>query len=331
MKTLLKACRRIALLTLLAGPGCGMAAAPCPASAEEAVRLFVQADVAQPLGVLDVLLPKSLAQYRAALEQMLDDDYSPASAAWRAEVLGPDWTPARIHAATDIELLGAYLAKDPMHRRVAAASDIRVVYSSDEFRKFYPWGVTYRLDVDGKATEHSDAFDAGISDGCWKVGLPVRAQMRIQAVADRLRESRQAAPVVAVGARSKLLLLAASRSPVVGAKRLDGWSQPVWIDAGAPLATEANLIGVSAWWACPEGLGAEEPGLGLKLDERAVQALSRLSEKPDFPDLVMVVDGKVVSVSHVQGPLGSSFQLCGQFHSMADARAMAARLRGDSP
>ena len=127
-----------------------------------------------------------------------------------------------------------------------------------------------------------------------------------------------------------LQILAASTSPVPGAKRLDGWAEPIWIDDGPPLASERDLVGASAWWSCPGKGGAQEPALHLTLDGEAAKRISRFSRRAVFPKIAVIADGKVMTVPYVRGELGSSVELCGHFDLLEDAQAMAASLRGDS-
>ena len=331
MKTMRNAALLMAYLLMVAVSPRATAAVPCAATGEEAVRLFVERYAAQAPDSVDLLLPTSLAEYRGALAQMLDDRYAPDSATWRVRVLGTDWTQARVSAATDAELLKAYLAHGASARPAVSVTDIRVGTSDDKWHEFYPLDATYDIEVDGKKVQRSGQFKAEVIAGCWKVSLPVQAWVRLDTISERLKASRpNDPPVSSTGVRMSLRILAASTSPVPGAKRLDGWAKPIWIDDGPPLASEGDLIGASAWWSCPRVGGVQEPALHLTLDGEAAKRISRFSRRAVFPQIAVIVDGKVMTVPYVRGELGSSVELCGHFDLLEDAQAMAASLRGDS-
>lgn len=334
MKTMRNAGLLMAYLLMVAVSPRATAAVPCAATGEEAVRLFVERYAAQAPDSVDLLLPTSLAEYRGALAQMLDDRYAPDSAAWRVQVLGTDWTPARVSAATDAELLKAYLAHGASARPAVSVTDIRVGTSDDKWHEFYPLDATYGIEVDGKKVQRSGQFKAEVIAGCWKVSLPVQAWVRLHTISERLKTSRpNDPPVSSTGVRMSLQILAASTSPVPGAKRLDGWAEPIWIDGGPPLASERDLVGASAWWSCPGtggAGGAQEPALHLTLDGEAAKRISRFSRRAVFPKIAVIADGKVIAVPYVRGEPGSSVELCGHFDLLEDAQAMAASLRGDS-
>ena len=316
------------LSAILAGAA---VAAPCAKSDDEAVRRFIEAYAGSSANAVDLLESTSLSTYRRRLAQLLDDRYAPASPTWRAKVLGDDWTPARIGAATDAELVSAYLGRAASLRGPVTVSDIRIGPSEERIREMAPLRATYRIESGGAPHDGMAYLKADAVEGCWKVEMPVQAWLQIDKVARALKATRgEGAAMSDAAPRMTLWLLAASPEAVAGAKSMEtGW-RTIWVD-DVPLATEADLTAVSAWWTCAASQDRESAGLELTFNDRVVKAFEALQDRAPKAMLAIIVDGKLVSAPIVRGPLGHRIEICGDDIPLEQAQATAAALRGEKP
>jgi hypothetical protein len=303
----------------------------CLATAEEAAQAFVRQSINDPGASPGLLTLRSLATYRARLEQLLDDRYSPDSGPLRARLLGTDISPAQLRAMSHTELVGMFQAAGASRRQAVGLGDVQVTgkstrpYLGDEVT------VSYRLTIGSAETHQERTFSVSSEQGCWKLDVPVEAWVRLDQLAKILKESRTEPQFKVRGMpRASVRVAAASASPFTGSaehRQRDTSHAAAWV-ANSPLLTERDLVGVSASWDCDAGRGPEDAAIRLHFSERGTAALAKWSKDNLGTMLAVVIDGEVRTFARVSGVLGSKLSVCLPRMTLDDAESLARRLAG---
>lgn len=303
----------VALASLAMTTSAGAAEdAACAPSAETAAVRFISLSWNDPAASVALIAPASLASYRGRLEQVLEDRYSPMSAALRRRVLGEDWTPERLHTASDVALVGAYLARGAPAR--AATLSSTPVVTSHVKQAFLGDVVTvsYEGGVGGEERKLEYPLVVNELQGCWKLDMPPLSWPNLNRLASLLRQSRaEALPGREGPSRARLDVVEASdeEQPAMIARSGPSAGRTTWT-ARMPLATEADVVGAEASWDCEEGQGPAGAAVGLRLGDDAGRRIAQWSGSHTGSQLAIVVDGTVLTRATVQSRLGSTFTVC---------------------
>ena len=307
-------------------------AASCFASPEDAARSFVQLAIDEPRSSVGVLDPKSLSRFRARLEQLLDDRYSPMSAAFRDRLFSPESNLSRVRTLTDIEFVGQYLAAGQRRGAKVSVADISMVSTSTD--RYLGTEVTLRYLAKTSAGEsvQQRTFSAASSSGCWRLDVPVEAWARLDQLAKGFKEARQ--NYIPTHGRSQVRLLVARASDSPGPemqllRRRGERSSSVWVST-TPLLTEAEIVGARASWDCEAGLGPEDASVMLHFADHGASKLKDWSERNMGSMLAVAVDGEVVTFAKVAGVLGTKLSMCLPGERLEDAERLADALSGTS-
>lgn len=326
---------RVALLassTLLIGVAHGASnASVCAPSAQEAVATFVKSAITDGRKSVELMESRSLSKFRARLQQLLDDRYSPDSREFRVRFLGAGWSVDRLTAASDRDLVGSYLAAGEERRRSWSVSEIQV----EEPRRSYPGtlevSVSYRLERLEGTTKQTRQFNVIKRAECWTIEVPIEAWVRTDQLAKILKESRDERGMTRSGPARATLRVAPGG--LEGEPRMQQFPDReskgmVWVDE-TPLLTESDLESASASWDCePVGLGPEEPAVRLQFAEQSAKRLTDWSIGRLGRMLAVVVNGKVEVYARVSSRLGSKLSLCMRGGTLEEAQAIAADLMG---
>jgi len=318
-----------ALAFLLAGPAAH--AAPCPATPEEAARSFLQLGVEAPAASVELLAARPLTRYRARLEQVLNDRYSPMSAAFREKLLGREMTTERLSALSDTALVGLFLGAGEKLRGAATVSDITVLKQrTDRLFGEEIW-LRYRVVSTRGETLLERKFSAKQSDGCWRLDVPLEASARLEQLAGILKESRPPLAANRVGPALLPLRVAAAsataREDMREMRQRGQGRNAVWVSEES-LASESDILGATASWDCASTEGAEDPSVWIRFNDRAGEALQAWSGKNPGAMLAIAVDGEVVTFARVAGVLGNRLSMCLPGERLETAEALADALRG---
>lgn len=317
-------------LPFVAASSLAHAASPCLQSAEEAALRFVKVGASAPAETPALLRQDALKRFRARLEQLLDDRYSPASATLREQWLGTGWSPGRIKAASDEELVSRYLSA---RSAAAEVSDLKVV--SHESSRVFGDEVTVAYQVRQGTTSTSlerklSVFREG---ECWRVDTPLQAWAQLEHAARILKAARTEPPPSRQGPPMvSLKVAAASEDERPGMQRVrrrgaSGSPRAVWI-SDTPLLTESDVSTAAATWDCEAGLGPEPAAVKLRFTEEAGERFASWTKENVGQMMAVVIEGEAWVFARVLTPLSKQLVLCSSEASLDDAQALARRLMG---
>lgn len=310
----------------------GAHAASCFATADDAARSFVQLAIDEPRSSVGILDPKSLSRFRARLEQLLDDRYSPMSAAFRDRLFSPGSDLSQVRTLNDTEFVGQYLAAGQRQRAKMSVADISMV--SSQIHPYLGTEVTLRYLAKTSAGEsvQQRTFSAANSTGCWKLDVPVEAWARLEQLAKVFKGARPNYTPTHGKSQVRVLVAPASNSPgpeMQQLQRRGERSSSVWVST-TPLLTEADIVGARASWDCEAGLGPEDASVMVHFDDYGTRRLKDWSERNMGSMLAVAVAGKVVTFAKVAGVLGSNLSMCLTGESLEDAEHLADAISGTS-
>lgn len=302
-------------------------ASQCSENAEDAARIFVQLAVEEPASSVHIVSLRDLNRYRARLEQLLNDKYSPMSSELREKLLGKQSTPAILSTLSDTELVGQYFAAGQKLRDPASVVDISVVakrvgpYSGER--------VTLRYLVKSPAGESTQerTFSVSRSSDCWRLDVPIEAWARLEQMAKILKESRlETRGPDRVGRTLVAFKVAAASATERNdmretAQRRDA-APHVWVSTKS-IVTEADVVGATASWDCENVLGPEDAAVRVWFGARGARALRAWTEQNIGSMLAASVDGKVVTFAKVADAFGERLSLCLPGESLEAAEALA--------
>jgi preprotein translocase subunit SecD len=104
-------------------------------------------------------------------------------------------------------------------------------------------------------------------------------------------------------------------------------AQPVWVST-TPIATEQDLLSVSATWDCEAGLGPEDPAVRLRFSPPASERLASWTAANIGSMLAVVIDGEVRTFARVGAKLGATLAVCLSGAQLVEARTIAMALGG---
>ncbi len=307
-------------------------AASCFASPEDAARTFVQLAVNEPRSSVSVLDPKSLSRFRTRLEQLLDDRYSPMSAAFRDRLFSPESNLPRVRTLTDTEFVGQYLAAGQRQGAKVSVADISVVSTRTDPHLGTEVTLRYLAKTSAGESVQQRTFSAGRSSGCWRLDVPVEAWARLDQLAKVFKEARP--NYIPTHRRSQVRLLVAPASDSAGPemqqmRRRGERNSSVWVST-TPLLTEAEIVGARASWDCEAGLGPEDASVMVHFNDYGARKLKDWSERNMGSMLAVAVDGEVVTFAKVAGVLGGKLSMCLPGESLGDAERLADAISGTS-
>lgn len=327
----------LAATLLLLAAGCTHAAAgsdTCPASAELAVSLFMESALDGEGRAATLLQPQALGRFRARLEQLLDNRYSPDSAGLRERMLGAEWTLPRLRTASDAELVGRYLASGQQRRAGASITDLKLLRREPAGAGGERITVSYQVHGVGPSATQERTFSAAPSGGCWKLDVPVEAWARLDRVASILKAARPTTDLPREGpARACLHVAPASSGPRPGAQPIPlpaagGAARKVWVDQAA-LLTQEDIQATSASWDCDAGPGPEAAAVRIVFNDRAADTLVAWSERNVGAMLAVVVNGEALVFAKVAGRMDAKLSVClPEDAPLEEAQALARDLRG---
>jgi len=297
----------------------------CPASPQRAAADFVRVGVENPLGAVDIIQPKNLASFRARLQQIVDNRYSPDSSEFRRRLLGDEWDQERILRATDKELVGEFLRAGEKRRKVVGISDIQAESVINEPYAGKKVRVSYRLTSAAGSTIQKRDITVSQNAECWLVDVPIEAWVRLEEMSKVLKESRRQSGTSRQGpSRVALQVLPASEYDGAGMKKIQfkSASKDIWVST-KPIATEVDVVDAYALWDCePVGLGPEEPAIRIVFSKAGSEAIYGWTKSNIGSMLAVVLDSEVVVYARVAAAFGSRMTLClpGKTLEQADAR-----------
>lgn len=304
----------------------------CAPDAEAAAVSFMRLAWSDPAASAALIAPRSLALYRGRLEQLLEDRYSPMSASLRTRVLGEHWTPERLHAASDRELIGAYLAHGGRARTATLSAEPVVKSHVEQPSLGDVVTVAYEGTVDGEARTLEYPLVANAVQGCWMLDMPMQSWPNLDRLASVLRKARtDALPGRAGPSRARLEVVAAydEKKPGRVARPDPRTGATAWV-ASPALAREADIVGAAASWDCEAEHGPAAAAVVFRLSDDAGHRMADWSAVHIGDQLAIVVDGEVLSRATVQSPLGSVLSIClpDDGHGLDRADKLARALRG---
>jgi len=317
---------------VIAAGACAADDSGCAHDAETAAVRFMRLGWTDAGASVALIAPRPLAQYRGRLEQLLEDRFSPLSAPLRQRVLGEDWTPERLHAASDRELVGAYLAHGARTRSAALSSTpvVKAHIQQDVLGDVVT--VAYEGTVDGEARKLEYPLVANDVQGCWMLDMPLQSWPNLDKLAAILRQARNdALPGRAGPSRVRLEVVEASteEKPGLVARPEPRAFATAWVSRDA-LARESDIVGAVASWDCERAHGPAGAAVWFRLGDDAGHRVAQWSAAHIGTLLAIVVDGQVWTRAVVQSPLGSSLTLCvpDDGHGLERADRLASALLG---
>lgn len=323
-----------ALLTsmAIATDACAAEDATCAPDAPTAAVRFVRLVWSDPKASVAMIAPASLVPYRGRLEQLMEDRYSPMSSPLRRRVLGEDWTPGRLHGASDSDLVGDYFANSGLRHTAALTSEPVVRAHHQQPLLGDVVTVTYEGQVDGAARQLERKLVVNLVQGCWMLDMPVESWVALDQMASLLRKARSEVLPGREGpslARLEVVEASDKEKPGMVARPEPPGDRTSWISR-SPLANEADVVGAEADWDCDQGRGPAGPAVQLKMDDDAGRRIAAWSRTHIGDQMAFVVDGQVWTRATVQSQLGSKFTLCvpEDGHGLDRADRLAKALRG---
>lgn len=317
------------VLGLLAFPVLG--AQPCPSSPEEAVQTFVASSTQRPSPSAALLTPRSLKSYRARIEQLVDDRYSPESHTVRARFFGPSRSQDQLAALSDQQLVSEFLSSfDPGPAHI---DDVTVVRIDTAPVIWTEVTVSYRVTQRGKTSTQQRTLAAQEVGACWKVEVPAEAWVNLTRIAEDLKRSR-ILPTYKKGANSaaSLQVVAARLDSQPGWRAMQpragsGISQVVWV-AADPVLTEKDVEGASAYWDCGSVLRSEQPAVILQFTEASGDRLRSWTRDHINEMLAVAIDGEIAVFARIAESLGPRLSVCLPESTLGDTDLLAKRLVG---
>ena len=322
----------VAASMMIATAACAAPDGACVPDAETAALRFVRLGWTDPRAAVRLIAPGPLARFRGRVEQLLEDRYSPMSAPLRQRGLGDDWSPARLHSASDAELVGTYMAFGVDKRRSASSSAPVVVSHVREDLGGDVIHVSYGGEVDGQARQFEYTVTGDIVQGCWMPDVPAAAWVNLAKLAAGLRQARgdvlpgrEGPPLV----KLEIVEAADEHEPGMVARADLRGGREAWI-APVPLAVESDVTGALASWDCSAGNGPAAAAVQIKVGADAGERIAQWSGSHIGSQMAIVIDGQVWTRATVQAVLGSTFTLCvpDDGHGLDRADRLAKALRG---
>jgi hypothetical protein len=302
----------------------------CIKEGDDAAIRFASYAVSDPAKTPDLLHWASLNQYRQRTQQLMDDQYSPGSKDFRERRLGPDWTFARLKAATNKEFAEAFFAAEGSTTRV---KDVAVLgHTSRSFGDEIVVGYTV---IDGpNPGPKQRILNVRQTNSCWTVEVPQEAWHHLDEIAVQLKATRANAPPARLGPSSiSLRVKQASFTEVPGMNeaRQRGVAGPhgrVWLSTEFVLS-ETDVESATAASGCNVTTqGLEEPTVLLTFTDEGAERLRRWSSANMGRVLAVTVGDEPIVVAKVAGVLGKKLSMCLKQAQMSEANLMARQLMG---
>lgn len=302
----------------------------CVKDGEKAAMRFVTYTASDRAKTLDLLNRVSLNRYRQRVQQLMDDQYSPGSKAFRERRLGVDWTFARLKAATDREFAAAFLTAEGSSARV---KDVVILSRAPQW--FGDEIVVGYTTIGGPSPgRRQRILTVKQTNACWTVEMPQEAWLRLDEIADQLKATRTNLPPARLGPSSvSLQVKLASYTEVPGMEeaRQRGVAGPygrVWLSKESVLS-DVDIESATAGSDCNVTTQElEEPSVLLTFTDEGAERLKRWSSVNLGQVLAVTVGGEPVVVAKVAGILGKKLSMCLKEARMDEANLMARQLMG---
>lgn len=302
----------------------------CMKDGEEAAVHFVTHAASDRAKTLDLLNRVSLNRYRQRVQQLMDDQYSPGSKAFRERRLGVDWTFARLKAATDREFATAFLTAEGPSTRV---KDVVILSRAPQW-----FGeeivVGYTTIGESNPGRKQRILTVKKTNACWTVEMPQEAWLRLDQIADQLKATRANLPSIRLGPSSvSLQVKLASYIEVPGMeeahqKGVAGPHGRVWLSKESILS-DVDLESATAGSDCNVTTqGLEEPSVLLIFTDEGAERLKRWSSAHMGQVLAVTVGDEPLVVAKVAGILGKKLSMCLKEARMEEANLLARQLMG---
>jgi len=302
----------------------------CATSAKDAALTYVQGALSDGRDYVDVLEPNRLRQFRARLQQLLDDQYAPASSGFRERMLGETWTIERLSALSDREFFLLYHSSGAERRRGLSISKLGVSdIRRDQFGDTLV-AVFYDVEGRGNTVNQRRELRAVQRAQCWLIELSLESRVNLELIAKFLKESRKNAELSRHALpRVSLQVAEASDFERPGFRSLPRRSgdNNVWVREDS-LLTGEDVATASASWDCENGLEPEDPAVRLTFTPGGAEKLQKWTLGRYGTMLAVVVDGQVVLYARIAGNFGAALSLCLPGGKLEDAQKLAADVLG---
>jgi len=302
----------------------------CAKSPDEAALQFTKLGVTDARSTIPLIRKASLGKYRARMEQIVDDRFSPDSGPFRGRLLGADWTQERLRASTDEQVVGQFFAWGEQNRRTWRISEETVVERKKSFGSGIEVSVEYRIETPSGTSVQRRELAAYPSGECWQLDIPVAGWARLAQLAETLKKSRVEKLTPRQGPSQMHFEVAPGsfvpRDEMKRLPRRDAYDA-VWV-ANLPILNADHVIAAEALWDCDIGLGPEDPAVRIVFSEDGSKLLRDWTSKNIGSMLAVVADEQVLVFARVGAPVGSRLTVCFPGATLERAQTFARELLG---